>query len=500
MTHTKNMNQRINRLTFTPVAGGLQVTAPSNPNLAPPGDYMMFIVDDSGVPSEASWIRFVVDVDVTGLVDGWYFEFDGASSSGSNDATLLNGAAVVSDPIRGSVLSCDGVDDLAVAGNTVGASFSWAAWILTSTASASGVEAWEGDGLISSMVAGAGNDFIVSILNNHLAFYSGDTGNTVEGTTDLSDGNWHHIAVSADASVVNIYVDGVLDGSGPGLTALLDANNGIDICGNPESGRHFAGLIDTIEQYDHALSAHEVLQLAALEPSGDPVAVQNIVSPPAPVNTQIDFTATATGDGDLQYRWNFGDGSPEVGPTASPSASHVYTGPGLYSVTLTVTSSTGSSAVENFWQAVHEPTTASRPSRSSSIVYEPRAGDDRIWNVNPDNDSVSVFNSVTHSKVAEIGVGTSPRSLVAAPDGRVWVTNKADATISIIDPVSLNVVQTVTLPHLVAAARDHPRSCRNGDVRGPRGDRAAAQAEPRQRRDACFDTGRTSCPPRIGHG
>ena len=36
-THAFNMNQRINRLSFSPVAGGLNVVAPSNANLAPPG-------------------------------------------------------------------------------------------------------------------------------------------------------------------------------------------------------------------------------------------------------------------------------------------------------------------------------------------------------------------------------------------------------------------------------------------------------------------------------
>jgi hypothetical protein len=42
-THAFNMNQRINRLSFSQVAGGLNVVAPSNANLAPPGHYMLFI-------------------------------------------------------------------------------------------------------------------------------------------------------------------------------------------------------------------------------------------------------------------------------------------------------------------------------------------------------------------------------------------------------------------------------------------------------------------------
>ena len=52
-THSFNMNQRINRLNFSRVAGGLNVVAPSNANFAPPGHYMLFILNGNGVPSVA---------------------------------------------------------------------------------------------------------------------------------------------------------------------------------------------------------------------------------------------------------------------------------------------------------------------------------------------------------------------------------------------------------------------------------------------------------------
>jgi hypothetical protein len=57
VTHAFNMNQRINRLSFSQATGGLNVTAPSNPNLCPPGHYMLFILDGNGVPSVATIIR-----------------------------------------------------------------------------------------------------------------------------------------------------------------------------------------------------------------------------------------------------------------------------------------------------------------------------------------------------------------------------------------------------------------------------------------------------------
>jgi hypothetical protein len=57
VTHAFNENQRFNRLNFTQAAGGLNVTAPANGNVCPPGHYMMFILNGSGVPSVASIIN-----------------------------------------------------------------------------------------------------------------------------------------------------------------------------------------------------------------------------------------------------------------------------------------------------------------------------------------------------------------------------------------------------------------------------------------------------------
>jgi hypothetical protein len=63
VTHGFDQNTRFNQLTFSKTIEGLSITAPSSPNLAPPGHYMLFIlkrdaayvneVFPDGVPSEA---------------------------------------------------------------------------------------------------------------------------------------------------------------------------------------------------------------------------------------------------------------------------------------------------------------------------------------------------------------------------------------------------------------------------------------------------------------
>ncbi len=57
VTHTNNMDQRFLSLSFTQAAGGLNVTAPANGRLAPPGPYMLFILNGSGVPSDGKIVN-----------------------------------------------------------------------------------------------------------------------------------------------------------------------------------------------------------------------------------------------------------------------------------------------------------------------------------------------------------------------------------------------------------------------------------------------------------
>ena len=57
VTHAFNMNQRFLPLTFSQAAGGLTVTGPTAAEIAPPGDYMLFLLNGSGVPSVAPIVR-----------------------------------------------------------------------------------------------------------------------------------------------------------------------------------------------------------------------------------------------------------------------------------------------------------------------------------------------------------------------------------------------------------------------------------------------------------
>jgi YVTN family beta-propeller protein len=170
-----------------------------------------------------------------------------------------------------------------------------------------------------------------------------------------------------------------------------------------------------------------------------------VAAPVVAGGSTVNYTASTASLGEYTYQWNFGDGSPASAWSTQPTASHTYAAPGVYLVTVAARTADGRTSSLSFYQAVQGATGLGGRS-SSPVLLEPRgAAAARLWAVNPDNDSVSVFDTGTRTRVAEIAVGTAPRTLALAPDGRVWVVNKGSATLSIISPATLAVAQTVAL-------------------------------------------------------
>ncbi len=64
VTHAFDMDQRLVGLSFIAGSGVLSVTAPANGNIAPPGYYMVFILNSAGVPSVASFVQLSTSADI----------------------------------------------------------------------------------------------------------------------------------------------------------------------------------------------------------------------------------------------------------------------------------------------------------------------------------------------------------------------------------------------------------------------------------------------------
>jgi len=97
VTHTNSMSQSFQSLSFTTTSTGLNVTMPANANIAPPGYYMLFILNGSGVPSVASILQVSSTVATVGTVTGKVTNTAGAPVSGASVSSGGNGAVTGAD-------------------------------------------------------------------------------------------------------------------------------------------------------------------------------------------------------------------------------------------------------------------------------------------------------------------------------------------------------------------------------------------------------------------
>ena len=125
VTHAFNMNQRINSLSFSQAPGGLNVVSPSNPNLAPPGHYLLFILNANGVPSIAKIVQLGGSIapDSTPPTVSITAPADGATVSGS--AVTLSATAADNVGVAGVQFKLDGTTNLGAEDTTFPYSVAW---------------------------------------------------------------------------------------------------------------------------------------------------------------------------------------------------------------------------------------------------------------------------------------------------------------------------------------------------------------------------------------
>ena len=227
----------------------------------------------------------------------------------------------------------------------------------------------------------------------------------------------------------------------PGLT--LNASTG-QISGTPTTSGSYAVVVTASDGVNVASAS-----FGWTVTGGTPLVVSVPIAPAASVSgSDVSFTAGASTTAfNPRYKWSFGDGTPETEYSSSPTATHTYSAPGLYYVTVTAIDDRGIESRQTVLQTIYLAATANKPAASANILIEPRGtGNPRLWVVNQDNDSVSVFDAVTRARLAEIAVGSGPRTLALAPNGMVWVANKHAGSVSVINAATLALSRTLAMP------------------------------------------------------
>ncbi|WP_193213283.1 LamG-like jellyroll fold domain-containing protein [Luteolibacter marinus] len=210
------------------------------------------------------------------------YAFDGTT----RDATLFgnhgDGMGVTYAPgkVGNQAVQLNGTSSFVKLPAPVTADFSVAYWVKTSAVGGSG-QWYAGKSMVDADVPGVANDWGISLVGNHAAFGVGNTGagTTIESTTNINDGNWHHVvATRVNATgAMKLYVNGALQGSATGSTSLRDAPGGIRVGSTLFGGSFFDGAIDELKIFNYAVSDSQAAALA--QPLPAPWAAADIGQP-----------------------------------------------------------------------------------------------------------------------------------------------------------------------------------------------------------------------------
>ena len=289
--------------TYTVTSGGVSETATINVNVTP--------VNDAAVPTLA-----------VSTVGRW--TFNEAAGTATTDAyNARTGTLSDSTPApavlptwtsghtgtSGSALHFDGAGSFVALAPATTAPLmgtgSLSFWIKTAQTGATA--GWDSPAVISSENNGGGNDIQWGALNaaGKIGF---DVGNVagVYSTTSVNDNAWHQVAITRDAatSLVNVYVDGVLESSGspndPAFTGALNRLAGFgatnnfanDAAGTDLTDNRFLNAdLDDVRIYDHVLSANQVAAIKSVEAGYHDLAVANDGDATKLSITATDYTA-----------------------------------------------------------------------------------------------------------------------------------------------------------------------------------------------------------------
>ena len=163
---------------------------------------------------------------------------------------------------------------------------------------------------------------------------------------------------------------------------------------------------------------------------------------PAPVSPgqAVDIVATGSDpeNDPIEYRFNFGDGTPTTAWSGDNDHRHTYSEPGHFEVKVQIRDlkpdGTRSTVTETRTLAVARTPPGPVPTHSSSIAVD-EAGR-RVWVVNPDHGTIGRLDADTGALLGETGFGEGSRPVSVAIDdnGRAWVALAGADGIGIVDP------------------------------------------------------------------
>ncbi|MES2657943.1 MAG: rhamnogalacturonan lyase B N-terminal domain-containing protein [Verrucomicrobiota bacterium] len=229
-----------------------------------------------------------------GLVAWYKLEGNSQDASGNDNHGTAN---FVTYPIDGAGAQTglfNGSTSHIVIPRSIQDDFTVALWMKATGTGGAGTQWWSGDGMVDGEVSGSAADWGLSLLNGKVAFGIGTTDTTFASTSNVNNGQWHHIAATRKSTggAIQIFVNGILQTTGTGPAGPRTAPPSLRI-GSLQTGAaagFFNGGIDGVRLYNKVLTAAEI---AVISSAG-------LQAPAAPDG----LTATAASGSQIDLAWN----------------------------------------------------------------------------------------------------------------------------------------------------------------------------------------------------
>lgn len=277
-THSFNTSQRLADLPITvQAAGSVQVTAPVEPDLAPPGWYMLFLTGSNRVPSAARWVHLGGAPDTalpgstynhailgTPAVAG-YWPLAEAGGTVAYDVFGANHGSYTGHPAPGvpgarpaaTAVGLNGLNQYVLLPRLITDDFSLEPWFSSRGGSGTTVTQWrQAAGLLDGEVPGTVDDFGTSLdASGRVRAGTGNPDTSIHSQKGLADGKWHYVVFTRKepAGALTLFVDGVQVSAGRGGSQRLTSAPGLR-AGVLQSGRNvLAGSVADVAVYSSAL-------------------------------------------------------------------------------------------------------------------------------------------------------------------------------------------------------------------------------------------------------
>lgn len=261
-------------------------------------------------------------------------------------------------------------------------------------------------------------------------------------------------AQAAWGAPVAAAIVGATDGSGKALVFGYDQGSAM-IGGNAPARRVGVPLgefsFGELTPSGLAIFNNAIDWARGITPAG-PEALQ-IVNNPV-FEPRVASAATVTlaalitgGTGEIEYSWDVtgANGLTVQTPwSTSNLLNRTFPDVGNYVVVLRVRDDVGAKS-KLLRLIIHHPLLSEKAVSSSGIALS-GPGTGTVWNVNPDNDSVTVLNAATLGLIAEIPVAQDPRSLAMVGADEVWVACHDVPSVTILSRSTQTVIAQIALP------------------------------------------------------